>query len=311
MKASLNLRQVEIYRAVMLQGTTKRAAETLHISQPGVSKAIQDLERELGFDLFHRVRKRLQPTAEGQLYYREVEESFASLSRLSSAGARIRDFGSGQIRLATLSALSTNIIPRALRSFRNDHPSVSIVLQARMSSTVKDLVATGGFDLGLAADEIDSSGVQAEPFAEFDGTICLPESHPLSSKHEISPEDLDGCPFIALSAEDTSRQRLDRILSDRQVKPRIVLETPFANTVCAMVQAGLGCGLVNPLTAEPFLGRGVILRPLAPRIPFRTLLIQPIARPTARIVADCIRRLKSEVANAGGTPTAEWVASRA
>lgn len=310
MKAPLNLRQVEIFRAVMLHGTTKHAAEVLHISQPGVSKAIQDLERELGFELFHRVRKRLQPTAEGQLYFREVEESFASLSRLSSAGARIRDFGSGQIRLATLSALSTNIIPRALRSFQGDHPSVSIVLQARMSSTVKDLVASGGFDLGLAADEIDASGVQAEPFAEFNGAICLPESHPLSSKREISPRDLDGCPFIALSAEDTSRQRLDRVLSDHGVKPRIVLETPFANTVCAMVQAGLGCGLVNPLTAEPFLGRGVILRPLVPRIPFRTLLIQPIAKPTANIVADCIRTLKSEAANAGGTPTAEWVASR-
>ena len=95
LKNPLNLRQVEIFHAVMVNGTTQRAAEVLHISQPGISKAIQELERQLGFALFHRTRRRLVPTAEAHFYFREVEESFAALSRLRSAAARIRDFGSG------------------------------------------------------------------------------------------------------------------------------------------------------------------------------------------------------------------------
>nr|WP_272211440.1 LysR substrate-binding domain-containing protein [Marinicella sp. W31]MDC2877326.1 LysR substrate-binding domain-containing protein [Marinicella sp. W31] len=275
MKTPLNLRQVEIFRAVMLNGTTQRAAEILHISQPGVSKALQDLERELGFALFHRTRKRLLPTAEAQLYLREVEDSFAALSRLRSAASRIRDFGSGQIRIATLSALSTNIVPRALARFRMIYPDVSITLQARMSSTVKDLVQSGRFDLGLAADEIDVTGVESRLFAAFPGALAIPEGHPLTKRSEIEQEDLHDLPFIALSPEDTTRQHLDEMLSERGIRPRIVLETPFANTICAMVQAGLGCGVVNPVSAELFLGKGLILRPFNPKVWFRTLLIRP------------------------------------
>lgn len=295
MKHPLNLRHVEIFRAVMLNGTTQRAADVLHISQPGVSRAVQELERQLGFALFQRSRQRLLPTAEAHLYLREVEESFAALSRLGGAAARIRDFGSGQIRIATLSGLSTNIVPRALRRFRDDHPGVSISLQVRMSSTVKQLVQAGRFDLGLAADEIDTAGVDASPFADFAGAVAVPSGHPLCAAGEVHPRDLDGVDFVALSPEDTARQALDRILADAGATPRIVLETPFANTVCAMVQAGLGCGLVNPLTAEPFAGQGVELRPFRPAVWFRTLLLRPVAGPDARIVSDCIAALVAEV----------------
>ena len=298
LKNPLNLRQVEIFRAVMMNGTTQRAADVLHISQPGVSKAIQDLERQLGFALFHRTRKRLMPTAEARLYFHEVEESFAALSRLRSAGARIRDFGSGQIRIATLSALSTNIVPRALKRFRDRYPDVSITLQARMSSSVKDLVMSGRFDLGLAADEIDVTGVDARLLGSFRGGIVVPEGHPLGSRSVIAPEDLHGEDFIALSPEDTTRPQLERVFADHGSRPKIVLETPFASTICAMVQVGLGCGFVNPLSAEPFLGKGVVLRPFHPMIQFRTLLLRPADTPVPRIVEDCIAALDAEAAMA-------------
>lgn len=292
--AALNLRHVEIFRAVMLSGTTQRAAEVLRISQPGVSRAVQELERQLGFALFHRVRRRLVPTAEAGLYLREVEESFAALSRLGSAGARIRDFGSGQIRIATLSGLSTTIVPRALKRFRDGHPGVSVSLQVRMSATVKQLVQSGRFDLGLAADEIDTTGIDAVPFAAFAGVLALPSGHPLCRLDAIGPGDLHEVDFVALSPEDTARQALDRLLAEAGATPRVVLETPFANTVCAMVQAGLGCGFVNPLTAEPFLGRGLELRPFRPVVLFRTLLLRPVSGPDARIVGDCVAALTAE-----------------
>jgi DNA-binding transcriptional LysR family regulator len=298
LKNPLNLRQVEIFHAVMSSGTTRRAAEILHISQPGISKAIKELEHELGFALFHRTRRRLTPTTEARLYLREVEDSFASLSRLRSAAARIRDFGSGQIRIATLSALSTNIVPRALKRFCDENPQISISLQARMSTTVRDLVLTGGFDIGLAADEVDTTGVEARPLVEMPAVIALPENHPLTRKQELAPKDLDKQAFIALSPEDTTRHQLDAILGSHGASPRVVLETPFANTVCAMVQAGLGCGLVNPLTAEPFLGKGLVLRAFRPNVSFRTLLLLPTANPTGVVVQRLITALEAECTSA-------------
>ncbi|PWC59456.1 LysR family transcriptional regulator [Azospirillum sp. TSH7] len=287
----MNLRQVEVFHAVMTNGTASRAAEVLRISQPAVSKAIQELEREIGFALFHRAKGRMLPTEEARLFFQEVASSFAGLIHLRAAAARIRDFGSGEIRVACHSAVSTTILPKALRAFQVRHPDVSITVQARMSSVVKDLIASGHFDIGLAADEIDVTGVDATLFMRQRLVIAVPADHPLAHREVLHPADLHGTPFIALAPEDTARRRLDGVLAAHGVMPKIVLETPYSMTICAMVQAGIGCGLVNPLTAEPYLGRGLVVCAFEPEIRSRTLLLLPPNRRPSRIVADCITEL--------------------
>lgn len=287
----MNLRQIEVFRAVMTTGTTARAAEVLRISQPAVSKAVAELERTIGFALFHRVKGRLQPTAEGQLLFREVELTFAGLAHLRGAAARIRDYGSGELRIACLSALSTNVMPRALASFMARHPQIAVTFQVRMSSVVRDLVASGQFDLGLVADEIDKTGVEVRPFAQYRAALALPEGHSLTRLDVIRPQDVDGVPFIALAPEDTTRHEAERAFAKVGSRPRIVLETPYSTTICALVATGIGVGLVDPLTAEPFLGRGLVLRPFEPRLQFRTLIILPPNRPASRILQDFMAEL--------------------
>ncbi|MFC5584674.1 LysR substrate-binding domain-containing protein [Nitratireductor kimnyeongensis] len=291
----MNLRQIEVFRAVVTNGTTARAAEVLRISQPAVSKMIQELERTLGFPVFDRIKGRLRPTAEGQLFFREVEQAFTGLTELRSAAARIRDFGSGKLRIACLSALSTNIAPRALQQFAKRHPNIAVTLQTRTSSVARDLVASGQFDVGIVADEIDTTGIDARPFANFRVAIALPEDHPLTQKDIVRPEDLAGQRFIALSPEDTTRQEGEAAFERANITQHTVIETPFSTTICAMVAQGLGVGLVNPLTAEPYLGRGLVLRPFEPALHFRTLLIMPPNRPPSRILNDFISDLKNVI----------------
>ncbi|SMC93951.1 LysR substrate-binding domain-containing protein [Rhizobium sp. RU36D] len=287
----MNIRQIEVFHAVMTNSTASRAAEVLRISQPAVSKAIQELERDIGFALFRRERGRMFPTAEANIFFKEVESSFSGLTRLKSAAARIRDFGSGEIKVASLSALSTNILPRALRGFQARHPNVAIAFQAQLSSTVKDLVASGQVDVGLAADEIETEGVDVRPFARYRAAIAVPDGHRLENAKELTPEDLDGEAFIALSPEDTTRRAAEAIFRDRSAKLKVVLETPYSTTICAMVQAGLGIGLVNPMTAEPYIGRGLTIIPFKPAIYFRTLLVLPPNRYPSRIVADFVEEV--------------------
>lgn len=288
---SMNLRQIEVFHAVMKTGTASRAAEILRISQPAVSKAIQELERVIGFPLFHRIKGRMSPTAEGNLFFHEVETSFSGLVHLRGAAARIRDFGSGEIKVASLSALSTNVMPKALKSFQLKHPDVAITFQARLSSEVKELVASGQFDVGLAADEIDLAGVDARAFQNYRVEMAFPKEHPLTSKDVIRPADLDGQPFIALAPEDTTRRAAEAIFADHGIQPKIVLETPYSTTICAMVDAGLGCGMVNPLTAQPYLNGNLVLRPFEPEIFFRTLLLLPPNRHPPKIVQEFIDQL--------------------
>ena len=216
----MNLRQVEVFRVVMTNGTTARAAEVLHVSQPAVSKMIQELERSLGFDLFRRIKGRLHPTPEGQLFFREVEHAFLGLGHLRGAAARIRDFGSGELKIACLSALSTNVLPRALHAFMARNPNVAVTFQARMSSTVRDLVASGQFDLGVGADEIDRTGGVAADFARCRVAVAVPEGHPLQSHETLHPRDLADYPFIALAPEDTTRSEAEAAFEKVGVKVR-------------------------------------------------------------------------------------------
>ena len=97
--AGMNNRQVEAFAAVMKSGTASRASEFLGVSQPAVSRMIAELEQSIGFALFDRVRSRLIPTPEGKLFYAEVEASFRGMDALRKAAARLRDRGSGEIRV--------------------------------------------------------------------------------------------------------------------------------------------------------------------------------------------------------------------
>lgn len=288
----MNQKQIEVFHAVMTHHTASRAAQVLFMSQPAVSKHIQQLERSLGFDLFDRVKGRLVPTPEGQLFHKEVSLSFIGITQLSQAATRIRDFGSGELRIAGLSSLSTSIIPLALKGFQDQHPGVAISYQTRLSSEIRDMVASGQIDIGLAADEIDTSGVDAVPYCKYKAVIALPPNHQLAEKPQIHPSDLHGESYIALSPEDTTRRESEVIMRGFNSSPRIVFETPFSATVCAMVHAGLGCGMVNPVTVPNYVTRGLVVKPFSANVYFRALLLFPTCKGKSIIVQDCISELK-------------------
>lgn len=263
----------------MTTGSASRAAELLRVSQPAVSRALAELESVVGFALFNRVRSRLVPTAEGQLFFADVGASFASLDRLRSSAARIRDFGSGTIRLASLAALGSTLVPRAIRKFRDSYPHMAITLQVASSAAVRDLVVNGQFGIGLAADEVDLSGVEHRLFGSFRAVCALPPGHDLRGRKVIRPEDLDGQAFVALAPEDRARAEMNRVFDEAGARPDIVVETPNAATVCALVLEGVGIGLVNPVAADGFAERGLVFRPFEPAIYFKAHLLFRPGRP--------------------------------
>lgn len=269
----MNFRQLEAFHTVMISGSTVRAAELLQITQPAISRSIAELETTLGFALFDRVRGRLVPTPEGQMFFREVTESYKGLDRLRSAAASIREYGSGVVRIGTLSALATTLVPRAVQGFRKIHPKIRITLQVSGSAAIRNLIADGHLDLGLAADEIDRSGVEAQQFASFPGVIAMASDHPLTLRKDLSPADLRNVPLIGLTPEDRARHRFDQAMAEAGITPSYIVETANSSTVCALAMAGDAVGLVNPLATEGFTERGLVLRPFTPKIAFRSFLL--------------------------------------
>ncbi len=287
----MNHRQIEIFAAVMRAGTVSKAADGLGITQPAASRALSEMERNLGFVLFDRIRQRLLPTPEAWQLFKSVEDSFRGLDTIRAEAARIRDQGTGSLRIASLSLLGSTLVPRAIARFQERHSDTSITFHILMSRDVRDLVASGQFDLGLAADEIDIAGVSHQLFLSPAAMIAMPAGHPLTNLDVIRPADLPGHAFIAYVPEDRARQRLDGIMKEAQLRLNVMVETIYATTVCALINEGVGIGLVSPYAVNSLDKARVVLRPFEPAVLIRTLLILPPDRPKSLLVRDFITAL--------------------
>ena len=147
----MNLRHLEAFRAVMLSGSVTQAAQSLNLSQPAVSKMLAELEHQLGFQLFLRSRgSALTVTPEADAFFYEVERSFSGIAALKRVAEDIRNMATGTLRIAALPALAVSFLPRVIAAFRETHPGVTVQLQTRSSSTVRQWMANQQFDIGLA-----------------------------------------------------------------------------------------------------------------------------------------------------------------
>ncbi|WP_262267393.1 LysR substrate-binding domain-containing protein [Microvirga yunnanensis] len=287
---SMNLTLIETFSAVMKTGSTTKAAAILGISQPAVSRAMRRLEDTTRLKLFERSGPKLTPTPEAKLLYQEILDIHVGLDRLKQAVVRIRDVGSGSLKIASSAALGLTFLPKVIEGFLQRHPNVVIKFEIASSATVRSLIVSGAYDIGLCADEVDRSNLVAEPFVSSRGVCVMRQDHPLSSQTTIAPTDLDGTAFVALSPEDTARQAFDRVLAEAGVRPRILIETPFSATVCQFALEGVGVGLANPVTflSEGYAQRGLVARPFEPPVWFKTILILPPQRVRSRLVDELI-----------------------
>lgn len=293
---------LEAFAAVMRAGGAGRAADLLGTSQPAVSRSLAALERACGFALFDRVRGRLVPTREGRLFHDEVIRAFQGIDHLRRAAVRIREVGEGVVRIAALSALGNTLVVRATARFLARRPAVRVSLQIRTSAGVRDLVASGQVDLGLAADEVDTTGMEHSVFATPRAVAIVPAHHPLARRRRLAPSDLDGERLLALAPQDTARIAIDRVLEAAGAQPRIVVETPFSATIVALAREGVGIGFANPMSVERPLPAGVVALPFDPPVYFRALLLRPAGAARSRLLDAYVAALLAARTRAGVEP---------
>ena len=303
----LHPRRIELFHAVMAHGGVSRAAAALRIAQPGISRAMAALEAELGFRLFQRVNGRVSATPEAEAFHREVERSFIGLDRLRLAAQDIRTFGTGRLRICCLTALSKQVMARALHRFMAKNPGATVSLQVRTSATVWELTAGGQCDLGIAGPKTGFAGVTAQPFLALPGVLALPAGHKAARRSVLGPREVAECDFVTLVPEDSTRMAIERAFAALGLVPRVRVETQYSATVCTLVAAGLGVGLVNPLVAEEHRHLPLVFRRFRPDILFESLLLLPSGRPHSQLVERFVTCLRAEVggfegAQAGDAP---------
>lgn len=293
---AVNLRHIEIFHAVMTAGNLTEAARLLNTSQPTVSRELARFEQVLGLKLFERSRGRLHPTVQGLRLFEEVQRSWYGLDRIVSAAESLREFRQGELSIVCLPVFSQSFLPPLLQPFLARYPQVNIQIVPQESPLLEEWLSAQRHDLGLTETMHAPAGTERMPLLTLNEVCVLPSTHPLADKAVLSPADFQGENYISLSRTDSYRQLLDALFNEHQVKRRMVVETHSAASICAMVKAGVGISIVNPLTALDYVNSGVVIRRFSIDVPFTVSLVRPQHRPTSALIETFSAHLQQNLA---------------
>lgn len=289
----VNPAHIDLFRAVMRHGGMTRAAEALGVGQPYISRAISQLEADIGFQLFVRGHGVAQPTREGVAFSHEVARTYAGLEQLRNAARQIREIGTGSLRIACQPSLAARLVPRSIQKLRQMNPSVRVSLHVPSPDTIWTLASSGQCDVGLVRPRSGISGVACEPFLQVDAVCALPRGHALVRKRAITVSDLAETALIAGGPGDFQQAVEDAFMS-AGIRPRFTLMAQYTAARCGLVSEGLGVAIVDPLPARELIGLPFVLRPFQPRLPIRTELIRPASMPPDSLTERFLDILRTE-----------------
>lgn len=286
-------RHIEVFRAVMTAGSVTGAAALMHTSQPTLSRDLSRLEQLLGYALFERQAGRLKPTARALALFDEVERSFQGLARVVERAQGLGRSEGAQLSILALPALSHALLPQALARLLQRHPSAQVSITPAEPPLLEAWMSEQRFDLGLAEQSADIPGVRVQTLFSADEVAVLPAGHALAARERLALADFADKPFISLAPDDPYRREIDARFEAGGIHRQMRLQTHSAVAVCALVQAGLGVAIVNPLTALACAGPGLAVRPLDVSIPYRVSALVPLHRPAQPLAGDLLALLSA------------------
>lgn len=285
------LRHLTSFREVARQLHFRRAAESLAVAQPALSRAIAQLERALEARLFVRTRREVSLTPAGTALLRELEPVLRSLSALANEARAAAAGERGLVRIAFTGLAMATVLPAILREFHRRHPGIRLELNESPTSSQLSSLAAGELGCGFFHPDAVTPGLATHLLLRERNGVLLPVEHPQARRRELSLRDLASTPFV-LFPRVHNPGFYDRTLaafSQAGVTPRIAEEVwPRANAV-GLVRAGLGATLMCPSEARD-LPADVAFRPLAGPAPESRLVVgwkqaEPIDPALAAFVA--------------------------
>ena len=272
----MELYQLEAFEAIVAHGSFTRAAESLHLTQPAVTRQIASLEAELKTPLFDRLGRVVQMTSAGYA----LHDYAARIVRLAQeARQAVADVGTGEtgrIEVGASSTLATYVLPPLLQKFRQTHPRVEIAIQTGASAQILERVRAGETDIGMVTGDVHDALLNTTYLANYETCVVVPPGHALAGRETVRARDLAGSPLILMETGTNLRTYVDRLLNAAGVAEQVALELDNVEAIKRMIEADLGISMlpVVAVRTEVLAGRLVALRLLdVPRAKRRIALV--------------------------------------
>ena len=297
----MNLKQLEVFRAVMASGSTMGAASVLQLSQSAVSRQLTGLEEEIGFELFIRDKGRLVPRPEAHALIGEVEELSDMALRVRRRAADLKA-GAGQdtlLRVAFAHSMVSTILPRVVSTFLADRPKVVVEILSGPYDAIERMVMGRVADLGFARLQPEENSFRVQPILRGGISCVIRKGHPMAEKQTIGLQDLSQSELILLGRQRTRRNELEHALRTAGARYRCRIEVHSAEAACALAAEGLGIAIVPTMIACFFTHMDIELRPFSPQryddYGIISLPDQPLSR-AAEAFIDIFRSMMLEAA---------------
>ncbi len=259
----MELRHLRYFRTVATELHFGRAAEKLHIAQPPLSKQIQDLEAELGFELFTRTKRSVALTPAGQAFLIEVNQIFQQLDRSIDIGRKTSRGELGQISIGFVGSATYNILPVMLQQFRDRYPHVQIELHELTTDRQLIWLREGRIDLGLIRPPIIGLDFAHQVILQESLVVAVPIDHHLATLDTIELSSLATEPFI-LFPRELAPGLYDPIIAICQAagfSPQVVQECIQMQTIVSLVSANMGVSIL-PSSIQEAQRQGVVYKPI-------------------------------------------------
>ncbi|TNF58427.1 MAG: CysB family HTH-type transcriptional regulator [Burkholderiales bacterium] len=249
----MNLHQFKfVQEAVRRNLNLTEAARALHTSQPGVSKAIIELEDELGIEIFARHGKRIKRVTEpGQQVLRSIEIILREVNNLRRIGEQYSAQDSGTLSIATTHTQARYVLPGPVARLRQAYPKVAISLHQGSPDQVARMLLEEVAEIGMATESLTRyPELVTLPCYEWQHMLVFPFGHALLERERITLEDLAQVPLVTYHPSFTGRSRIDQAFAQRQLAPNVVLEAIDSDVIKTYVKLGMGVGIVAEMAVQ-------------------------------------------------------------
>jgi LysR family transcriptional regulator, cys regulon transcriptional activator len=253
----VNFQQLRSVRETVRRGFNLTVvAETLHTSQPGVSRQIRELEDELGIEIFGRAGKRLTGlTPPGATVLPIIERLLQEADNLRRAGEDFASQDRGVLTIAATHSQARYALPHAVRDFSAGHPDVSLRMHQGTPRQIAEMLLSGEADIGVATEALASyPDLVALPCYQWTHAVIVPPTHPLAQDAErglpLTPARLAQFPLVTYEAGYTGRSHIDEAFERARVPVNVVLEAMDADVIKTYAELGMGVGIVAAIAYD-------------------------------------------------------------
>ncbi|WP_298720234.1 LysR substrate-binding domain-containing protein [uncultured Ferrovibrio sp.] len=260
---SLNLRQIEVFRAVMSTGSISGASKVLHVSQPAVSRLLSYTETRVGFPLFERIKGRLYATPEAKRLFREVDHVYLGVQRVNEVAHSLAERRQGVLHVVSSPSIGHVLIPQAIAQLCQQFTDAKVTFNFLNYAPLRDRLLNHQADIGVISTPIDHPNLETKPLGE--STVCCvcPADHPLTQKAMLSLADLADYPLISYDRETPYGRMVTQMYNEAGLPLKSTIEVGSPQSACALVQAGAGIALVDEFSLHNWPNGQLMARPVA------------------------------------------------